>query len=59
MKSKKYSGLDTLLGDDSEAAKYFSSLPDYVKSAISQRKSHINSTQSLRDYAENLLRGDD
>lgn len=59
MKSKKYSGLDVLLDADRNAAGYFSSLPDYVKSSIAQRKSHINSIESLKDYAENLLRGDD
>lgn len=59
MKSKKYSGLDALISNDPEAAKTFASLPGYVKSALSQRKSHINSIESLKDYAENLLRGDD
>lgn len=56
---QKYSGLDSLLAGDHRAAQYWDSLPDYVKSSISQRKSHINSMDSLADYAENLLRGDD
>lgn len=56
---QKYSGLDSLIQQNQDAAKYYASLPDYVKSSISQRQSHINSIESLRDYAENLLRGDD
>lgn len=56
---QKYSGLESLIQQDQDAAKYFASLPDYVKSSISQRSSHINSIDSLKDYAENLLRGDD
>jgi hypothetical protein len=56
---QKYSGLDSLIQQNQDAASYYASLPDYVKSSISQRSSHINSIESLRDYAENLLRGDD
>ncbi len=56
---QKYSGLDSLLAENHSAAQYWDSLPDYVKSSICQRKSHINSMDSLQDYAENLLRGDD
>jgi hypothetical protein len=56
---QKFSGLDSLLAEDRSASQYFDALPDYVKSSISQRKSHINSMDSLKDYAENLLRGDD
>lgn len=57
--AKKFSGLNTLLSEDQEAREYFDSLPDYVQGSIADRNSHINSIESLRDYAENLLRGDD
>lgn len=57
--SKKYSGLQELCKHDKNADRYFSELPDYVKSQISQRENNINSMDSLKDYAENLLRGDD
>lgn len=56
---QKYNGLDSLIQQNQDAARYYASLPDYVKNSISQRSSHINSIESLRDYAENLLRGDD
>ena len=56
---KKYSGLNSLLNEDQQAREYFDSLPDYVQGTIAERSGHINSLESLRDYAENLLRGDD
>lgn len=55
----KYPNLDALLRADSEAQAYFRSLPDYVREQISTRPSGVNSLESLKDYAENLTRGDD
>lgn len=55
----KYPGLDQLLQSEQEARSYFDALPDYVRSSIQERKQSVNSFESLRDYAENLLRGDD
>jgi len=55
----KYSNLSELINDDAKAKKYFNSLPDYVRQHIYSRSSGVNSFESLRDYAENLLRGDD
>ena len=55
----KYTGLDQLLQHEQEARSYFDALPDYVRSSIEERKQSVNSFESLRDYAENLLRGDD
>lgn len=55
----KYQNLDALLRDDVQAKAYFQSLPDYVREQISSRPSGVNSLASLRDYAENLTRGDD
>lgn len=55
----KYNGLDSLIRLDAEAGRYFSSLPEYVKESIQQRADSVNSFESLRDYAENLLRADE
>lgn len=55
---KHYSGLKQLMEQDRQASEYFHSLPDYVKEQIMTRESSVNSIQSLKDYAENLLRGD-
>lgn len=57
--SDKYSDLYSLIEQDREANSYFSSLPFYVKQSISYRSQNINSFESLRDYAENLLRDDE
>lgn len=55
---QKYSDLSALLRDDPRAAEYFASLPDYVQETMQERSQNINSIYSLRDYAENLTRGD-
>lgn len=54
----KYSDLNALLDAQPEAAAYFRSLPDYVQEQISSRPGGVNSFESLKDYAENLTRGD-
>lgn len=54
----KYPNLDTLLRSNAEAKAYFNSLPDYVRDQISTRPGGVNSLDSLKDYAENLTRGD-
>jgi hypothetical protein len=56
---KKYNNLDSLISEDLSAKKYFDTLPSYVKEQITTRSHNINSFDSLKDYAENLLRGDD
>jgi len=56
---KKYPNLTTLLAKDTAARRYYDSLPDYVRSMIGSRGDNVNSLESLQDYAENLLRGDD
>ena len=53
-----YESLDALLAADNQAKNYFNALPDYVREQIRTRGSNVNSTRSLMDYAENLLRGD-
>ena len=55
----KYPDLHALLQDQPEARQYFNALPDYVREQISTRPQGVNSFASLRDYADNLLRGDD
>lgn len=56
---QKYAGLNALLDADPRARRYFDGLPGYVQEHISSRGDSVNSFDSLRDYAENLLRGDD
>lgn len=56
---KHYPDLYSLCEQDGEAAAYFTSLPDYVRDQIETRADSVNSFDSLKDYAENLLRGDD
>lgn len=55
----KYADLNALLQSEPQAKQYFNALPDYVRDQINTRPGHINSFDSLRDYAENLTRGDD
>ncbi len=54
-----YPDLHALLKDEPEAKQYFETLPDYVREQISTRPQGVNSFESLKDYADNLLRGDD
>lgn len=54
----KYNDMYALFENDTEARQYFESLPDYVRAQIKTRADHVNSLESLQDYAENLLRGD-
>ena len=49
-----YSDLNALL-----RKRYFDTLPDYVREQIQTRSGGVNSFDSLKDYAENILRGDD
>jgi len=55
----KYSNLSDLINSDNNTKKYFNSLPDYVRQQIFSRSSNVHSFDELKDYAENLLRGDD
>jgi len=55
----KYPNLVELINSNNRAKRYFNSLPDYVRQQIYSRSSEVNSFDSLRNYAENLLRGDD
>ncbi len=54
-----YSDLNTLLCSEPEAKHYFDTLPDYAREQISTRAGSVNSFASLKDYAQNILRGDD
>lgn len=54
----KYPNIHALLQGDPSAKAYFNRLPDYVQEQICTRADHVNSYASLKDYAENLTRGD-
>ncbi len=51
MKMEKYSGLNALLSQNSQAKAYFLSLPDYVQGMIQQRTDRIYSAHPLRRFA--------
>ena len=53
-----YRDLDALLQNDPNAKHYFDTLPDYVREQIRTRSSGVNSFASLKDFAQNLTRGD-
>lgn len=55
---QKYPNLNEVLENETSAREYFDSLPDYVREHIQSRADGVNSFESLKDYAENLLRGD-
>lgn len=54
----KYQSMYELFKTEPEAKQYFNKLPDYVRDQISTRADGVNSFESLRHYADNLLRGD-
>ncbi len=56
---EQYSGLDSLIRGDGEARRYFNSLPGYVQEAVGQRAQSVTSMESLRNYVENLTRGEE
>lgn len=53
-----YNGLYDLIETNGEANELYASLPDYVQDAICQRADSVCTTDELRSYADNLLRGD-
>ncbi|MDD4844679.1 MAG: hypothetical protein PHU31_10175 [Anaerotignum sp.] len=55
---QKYYDMYELFKNDTSAKQYFDKLPVYVREQISTRANGVNSFESLKDYAENLLRGD-
>lgn len=56
--AKTYANVLDLITEVKEASRYFYGLPAYVQEQIRSRGSNVNSLDSLKDYAENLLRGD-
>ena len=54
----EYEDLNRLIREDPEAGRYYHSLPDYVREAIDRRAQSVTSFDSLRNYAENLLRNE-
>lgn len=55
---QKYQDLSALLNQDAGARAFYNCLPDYVKEQMGPRADSINSFESLRDYVDNLTRGD-
>ncbi len=55
---KKYQDVYALIAEDAAARHYFDALPDYVRDQIASRADSVNSFESLKDYAQNLTRGD-
>jgi len=53
-----YPDLNALLRSEPDAKHYFETLPDYAREQISDRAEGVNSFASLKDYAQNILRGD-
>ena len=56
---QKHNNLNELINADPQAREYFFELPQYVRDKIGTRADSVNTYSGLRDYAENLLRGDD
>ena len=56
---RHYPNLNALLHSEPDAKRYFDTLPDYAREHISTRAGNVNSFASLKNYAQNLLRGDD
>lgn len=57
--AEKYSDLYALLSENKQARDYFNQLPEYVCAQIEERAFGIDSLESMRNYADNLTRGDD
>ena len=55
----KYPDIYALMEREPEAKRYFNTLPAYVRDQICTRADSVNSLASLKDYAENLTRGDE
>ena len=51
--------MQQLLQNNNQAQQYFKRLPSYVQEQIRTRETNIHTYAALRDYAENLVRGDD
>lgn len=54
----KYQNLSDLLENDPQSKNFFGQLPDYVQEQISTRSGNVTSFDELKNYAENLTRGD-
>lgn len=56
--SKTYRDMFTLMREDPQAKAFFEELPAPVRQQMSTRAFRVNSFESMRDYADNLTRGD-
>ncbi len=59
MAKKKYPDLNALLAADKQAKALFEQIPQYARDQIMERAGSVNSIESLSDYIDNVLRGDD
>lgn len=55
---QQYQNLGELLKNEPEVYDYFTSLPVYARSMIARRSGNVHSYEELRNYADNVLRGD-
>ena len=49
--------LTSLMESDANACDYYNSLPEHIKEKIKNSENNITSFESLKEYAQNLLRG--
>ena len=54
----KYPDIHALMKSEPEAKRCFDQLPEYVREQMLTRPAGINSLASLKNYAENLTRGE-
>lgn len=55
---QKYENLGALLKNEPEVFDYYTGLPVYARSMIARRSENVHSYEELKNYADNLLRGD-
>lgn len=53
----RYPNLEALLRSDPEARRHYDELPDHVREKISEHPSEIKSLDSLKEFIDNLDRG--
>ena len=55
---KKFRDMYDLIEHDSKAKAYFDKLPEYARDQMSTRANNVKKFSELKNYAENLTRGD-
>jgi len=54
----RYKNLKALLDQDDEARAIFEKIPGYAQDQIMARADHVGTTDELRAYVDNVLKGD-